>query len=90
MGQARSRQINREQYDGTGTPCQHMARPESQAKYARRRHAGERPFATIKHQFGLRQFLLRGLQAVRDEWCWAVVAFNVHRMMGLLKCRAGP
>jgi transposase len=90
-GRAKSRQINREQYDAhRERHARHMARPESQAKYARRRHAGERPFATIKHQFGLRQFLLRGLQAVRDEWRWAVVAFNVHRMMGLLKCRAGP
>jgi transposase len=91
MGGARSRQINRQQYDAhRERHAQHMAQPESQAKYARRRHAGERPFATIKHQFGLRQFLLRGLQAVQDEWRWAVVAFNVHRMIGLLKCRAGP
>jgi transposase len=91
MGRAKSRQINREQYDAQRERhARHMATPEAQAKYALRRHAGERPFAVIKHQFGLRQFLLRGLQAVRDEWCWAMIAFNVQRMIGLLRCRAGP
>lgn len=91
LGQAKARQINREQYDAhRERHARHMAQPESQAKYGRRRHAGERPFATIKHQFGLRQFLLRGLQRVRDEWRWAVTAFNLHRMIGLLRCRAGP
>lgn len=91
MGKSKSREINREQYDAhRERHARHMAQPESQAKYARRRHAGERPFATIKHQFGLRRFLLRGLKAVADEWRWAVAAFNLHRMIGLLKCRAGP
>lgn len=91
MGQAKARQINREQYDAhRERHARHMARPESQAKYAKRRHAGERPFAVIKHQFGLRQFLLRGLQAVQDEWRWATTAFNLRRIINLLQCRAGP
>jgi transposase len=91
MGKCKSREINREQYDAhRERHALHMARPESQTKYGRRRHAGERPFATIKHQFGLRQFLLRGLKAVADEWRWAVAAFNLHRMIGLLYSRAGP
>jgi transposase len=91
MGKCKSREINREQYDAhRERHARHMAQPESQAKYARRRHAGERPFATIKHQFGLRRFLLRGLKAVADEWRWAVAAFNLHRMIGLLRSRAGP
>jgi hypothetical protein len=91
MGNRKSREVNREQFDAhRERHALHMARPESQTKYARRRHAGERPFATIKHQFGLRQFLLRGLHAVADEWRWAVVAFNLHRMINLLHTRAGP
>jgi hypothetical protein len=91
LGQAKARQINREQYETQRERhAQHMAKPESQAQYARRRHAGERPFAVIKHQFGLRQFLLRGLQSVQDEWRWAVTAFNLLRMITLLRSRAGP
>ncbi len=91
MGNRKSREINREQFDAhRQRHALHMAQPESQTKYARRRHAGERPFATIKHQFGLRQFLLRGLHAVADEWRWAVVAFNLHRMIRLQQSRAGP
>lgn len=91
MGQAKARQINREQYDAhRERHARHMATPEARAKYALRRHAGERPFAVIKHQFGLRQFLLRGLQAVQDEWRWAATAFNLQRLIGLLRTRAGP
>jgi len=70
--------------------AQRMATPQAQEKYAQRRHAGERPFAVIKHCFGLRQFLLRGLQSVQSEWHWASTAFNLHRLMSLVRSRAGP
>jgi transposase len=91
MGKAKPRQINREQYEAhRQRHAQRMTTPEAQARYALRRHAGERPFAVIKQQFGMRQFLLRGLCAVRDEWRWAVLAFNVQRIIGLLRSRAGP
>lgn len=86
-----SRQINREQYEAQRE--QHAARmstPEAQEKYAQRCHVGERPFATIKQQFGLRQFLTRGLQRVQTEWRWAALAFNLHRLIALLRTRAGP
>jgi transposase len=91
MGKAKSRQINREQYEAhRQRHALRMATPEAQARYAQRRHAGERPFAVIKQQFGMRQFLLRGLRAVRDEWRWAVTAFNLQRIINLLRSRAGP
>ncbi|MEX0700845.1 MAG: IS1182 family transposase [Planctomycetales bacterium] len=67
-----------------------MATPEAQAKYAQRSHAAERPFATIKQQFAARRFLLRGLEQVRIEWRWLATAFNVHRLMTLIRSRAGP
>lgn len=70
--------------------AQRMAAPEAQEKYAQRRHAGERPFAVIKHGFGLRQFLLRGLSSVQSEWHWASTAFNLLRLMSMLRSRAGP
>lgn len=67
-----------------------MAKPESKKKYGRRRHAGERPFATIKSQFGARGFLTRGLTKVSCEWHWLTAAFNLHRLMSLISGNAGP
>ncbi|HEY1964651.1 MAG TPA: IS1182 family transposase [Acidobacteriaceae bacterium] len=91
QGKAPARQINREQHEPhRERHAQKMATPEARATYALRRHPGERPFAVIKHQFGLRQFLLRGLAGVRTEWGWAATAFNLHRLMSLLRSRAGP
>jgi transposase len=91
QGKAQARQINREQYEmHRERHARKMATPEAQATYALRRHPGERPFAVIKHQFGLRRFLLRGLSRVRTEWRWAATAFNLQRLMSLLRSRAGP
>lgn len=67
-----------------------MAQAESKKKYSRRRHAGERPFATIKSQFGARVFLTRGLAKVSCEWHWLTSAFNLHRLMSLIAGNAGP
>jgi transposase len=91
QGQAKARQVNREQYEAQRERhAQHMAKPESQATYGQRRHPGERPFAMIKHHFGMRRFLLRGLERVQAEWHWAATAFNLHRLMSLMRSRAGP
>ena len=67
-----------------------MASVEAQTKYARRRHPGERPFAMIKHHFGARRFLLRGRAKVRQEWNWLTTAFNLHRLMSLIRSNADP
>lgn len=91
QGKAPARQINREQHEAhRERHAEKMATTAAQETYALRRHAGERPFAVIKQQFGLRQFLLRGLQGVQDEWCWAAIAFNLDRLLSLLRGRAGP
>ena len=74
-----ARQIRRDQFAGHHE--QHTARmktPEAKVLYNRRRHPGERPFAMIKGMFGLRQFLLRGVDRVRNEWRWAALAFNIQ------------
>jgi hypothetical protein len=85
------RQISRDQYDPQRERhAQRMATPEAQAKYQRRKAVGERPFAIIKHHFGARQFLLRGLDNVRTEWRWLATAFNLQRLISLLRARAGP
>jgi transposase len=67
-----------------------MAQAESKKRYSRRRHAGERPFATIKSQFGVRSFLTRGLAKVSCEWHWLASAFNLHRLMSLISGNVGP
>jgi transposase len=91
---ARQRSLSRDQYEShRERQAQHMAKPESQEIYKLRRHAGETPFAWIKQRFGLRQFLVRGLDRVRAEWRWAATAFNLCRLMTLLadhRGRAGP
>jgi hypothetical protein len=91
---ARQRSLSRDQYEShRERQARHMAKPESQEIYKLRRHAGETPFAWIKQRFGLRQFLVRGLDRVRVEWRWAATAFNLSRMMTILaghRGRAGP
>lgn len=51
--------------------------------YSRRSHPTERPFAVIKQQFRVRQFLHRGRQRVRQEWTWLTLSFNLLRLMSL-------
>jgi transposase len=91
LGNAQRRQISHDQHEKLRVEhAERMATPEAQKKYARRRHGGERPFAMIKHHFGARRFLLRGLERVRAEWRWLATAFNLHRLMSLIRGRAGP
>ena len=44
-------------------------------------HIGETQFAIIKHILGVRQFLLRGLEKVRTEWCWVCTAYNLKKLI---------
>ena len=90
-GKAKRRTISREQHESQREAHQaKMATAEAQQKYARRRHPGERPFATIKHQFGFRTFLLRGIEKVKQEWLWFSSAFNLHRLLGLFRSGVDP
>jgi transposase len=90
-GRSEFRQINRDQHETRRTEqAQRMAREEAKAKYERRRHAAEFPFAVIKQQFGVRQFLLRGLENVRTEWLWLSSAFNLTRLFRLMHSGVDP
>lgn len=85
------REVSRYEHDHLQEAlAQRMSTAESQAKYARRRHVAERPFAMIKQHYGARRFLLRGLDKVRQEWRWLTTAFNLDRLLSLLRSRAGP
>ena len=91
LGKAKRRTISREQHEAhREAHAKKMATDEAKEKYSRRRHAGERPFAVIKQVFGARQFLLRGLTQVKQEWTWLATAFNLTRLIGLIRGGIGP
>jgi len=91
QGKTKQRTISREQHEShRETHAAKMATEEAQEKYSRRRHPGERPFAVIKHQFGARRFLLRGIDQVKQEWLWLSAAFNLHRLFGWIHSGVDP
>jgi hypothetical protein len=53
---------------------------EGRAVYAKRKCTVEPTFGIIKSVLGFRQFLLRGLQAVRHEWTLVCIGWNVKRL----------
>lgn len=90
-GKAQRRSVNREQHASLREAhAKKMSTEEAKAKYGRRGPFGERPFATIKFQFGVRQFLVRGLAGVRQEWNWLLSAANLDRLIGFLVSGTGP
>jgi len=57
-----------------------MQTPDARAIYDERMRIAETPFGIIKHNRGLRQFLLRGLAKVKTEWLWTCTAFNLDKL----------
>jgi hypothetical protein len=57
--------------------------PEGRKLYALRKQTPEPVFGIIKSVPGFRQFLLRGLDAVRGEWKLVTMAWNLKRMFAL-------
>lgn len=55
------------------------------AVYATRKSTVEPVFGIIKSVMGFRQFLLRGLDAVKGEWNLVCIAFNLKRLFALVK-----
>ena len=62
----------------------HYERPESQGIYKLRKQKVELPFGHIKHNLGVRCFLLRGLAGVKAEFAIMTSCFNITRMIRLL------
>ena len=54
--------------------------PLGRKLYAKRKSTVEPVFGIIKHVMRFRQFLLRGLDAVRSEWNLVCIAWNLKRM----------
>jgi transposase len=57
---------------------------DAQAIARRRKTRVEHPFGHLKHNLGIRSFLLRGLSGVRAEAALATTCFNMTRMIKLM------
>lgn len=68
-----------------------LASAEGRAVYRQRAPVVEGVFGLIKQHFGIRQFLLRGLERVRTEWHWICAAYNLKKLLSaLVSARGGP
>jgi len=54
-------------------------------KYALRKQLVEHPFGTIKRAMGYTHFLLKGLEKVRTEWSLITLAYNLKRVLNLVR-----
>ena len=72
-----------EDADPVAAMAHRLRTPEGRALYAKRKHTPEPVFGVIKSVLGFRQFLLRGLDAVRGEWRLVTLAWNLKRMFAL-------
>lgn len=80
------RTISRDKYEAERVRMHaKMQTEEGRTTYNRRMHIGETPFAIIKNIFDVRRFLLRGLEKVETEWCWVCTAFNLKKLIGLVR-----
>jgi transposase len=79
---ARGRTITRDPYEAVRErTAARMAAPAARQLYNQRPRIAETPFGILKAVMGLRQFLLRGLEKVKTEWCWAATAFNLAKLV---------
>lgn len=59
---------------------QFLKTKEGRKQYGRRKCTVEPVFGIIKQVMRFRQFTLRGLEGVRNEWQWVSLAWNLRRM----------
>lgn len=59
-------------------------RSDAQRLMRQRKMRAEHPFGHIKHNLGMKAFLMRGRQAVQSEFAIAATCFNVTRMIRLI------
>jgi transposase len=76
------RTITRDEFEDTRErTAGRMSTARAQEIYNQRPRIAETSFGILKSVFGLRQFLLCGLEKVRIEWRWAATAFNVMKLV---------
>ena len=75
------RTIRRDEYEPLREAMdRRMGTHEGKTTYRRRTWMAEYPMGVLKSVFGMRQFLLRGLEKVRTEWVWACTALNMAKL----------
>ena len=62
-----------------------MAQREKSARYRLRQRTVEPVFGIVKQTMGFRQFLLRGIDKVQDEWSLVTLAYNCRRLHNLTR-----
>ena len=67
-----------------------LSTEEGKKKYARRAAIVEPVFAWIKHVRGIRSFLLRGLDAVRNEWRIICLTQNLLKLQRYRVANSAP
>ena len=81
-GKGTQRTLTHDQYEEHRRALRERLTTEaSAAQRTRRQSEGERPFAVVKHQMGIRQLLLRGHENVKKEWRWMTSSSNMQVMM---------
>lgn len=80
-GRAVSRTICRDKYEPLREQMDaRMNSATGQKIYQQRKWLAETPFAIIKGCMRFRQFLLRGIEKVTDEWLWVCTGFNLAKL----------
>jgi transposase len=84
VGAKQGRKVTRDGYEPIRRRhSEWMRQEETTARFNRRLHFGEAPFAVLKVAMDLRRFLLRGIEGVQQEWLWGCTAFNLKKLMSL-------
>lgn len=78
----KSRSIMRDEYEPQRERLRgRMETEEGRQVYARRAPLVERVFGHVKGQWGVRQFLRRGVAGVRAEWTLLMTAYNLRLLL---------
>lgn len=89
-GKSSFRRIAHDEYEPHRSRLAKRMKAKEAHEIYHRRMQCERPFAVIKHLMGARQFLLRGLSNVTQEWLWLATAFNLMCLITTQLPRPGP
>ena len=76
-----ARTVSHDEYEGHRRAMRaKLKSPQGRSVYGCRAWVCETPWAFMKGVMRLRRFLLRGLEKVKTEWCWACTAYNLRKL----------
>ena len=79
---ARRRSLRRDEHEQVREKVMaRLSTEQGKEIYRRRLWLCETPFAVMKAWMGIRQFLMRGLRKVTDEFLWAVTAYDLKKIV---------